>query len=314
MKSESEREPGAVGVSLEGEVFHVGEDLSEIHRVGIIGGGTMGRGIASFMAQAGIEVLLCELDQGLAEAALTKIAEHFDYEISRWALTEGDKRALMKRIGSTANLQELSALPIVIEAIPEDLNLKVNLFKQLSQICPASTLFVTNTSTLSITAMARHISHPRRFIGAHFLNPVTRVKLVELVRGLETSGETYQEIRGFLIRLGKTPIEVYEYPGYVTTRVILPMINEAMHVVMEGVASAEDVDIAMKLGYNMEIGPLALADRMGLDEVMKWMDYLFRELGDLKYRPCPVLRKKVREGDLGVKTGRGFFEYHGKTE
>ena len=314
MATESKRGRGGIDVAAEEEILHNEHGLREIHRLGIIGGGTMGRGIAAFLSQAGIEVVLCELNAELAESALTKIGEYFDHEISRWALTEGDKRALMKRISTTAYLEDLDHLPIVIEAIPEDMSLKVSLFKQLSQICPASTLFVTNTSTLSITAMGRHISHPQRFIGAHFLNPVTRIKLVELVRGLETSGETYQEIREFLVRLGKTPIEVYEYPGYVTTRVILPMINEAMHVVMEGVASAEDVDIAMKLGYQLEIGPLALADRMGLDEVMKWMEYLFRELGDLKYRPCPILRKKVREGELGVKTGRGFFEYHGKAE
>ncbi len=311
---EKERGHGFAAVSEAVATSVRNENMSEIHQVGIIGGGTMGRGIAAFMAQAGIEVQLCELDQELAESALAKIGDYFDYEISRWALTEGDKRALMKRIGVTASLQDLAGLPVLIEAIPEDLSLKVGLFKELSRLNPPTTFFVTNTSTLSITAMAEHIAHPQRFIGAHFLNPVTRVKLVELIRGLQTSGETYQQVREFLIRLGKTPIEVYEYPGYVTTRVILPMINEAMHVVMEGVASAEDVDIAMKLGYNMEVGPLALADRMGLDEVMKWMDYLFRELGDLKYRPCPVLRKKVREGDLGVKTGRGFFEHHGKTE
>ena len=286
--------------------------MSEIHRVGIIGGGTMGRGIASFLALAGIEVELCELDEELAESALSRISDYFDYEISRWALTEGDKRALMKRIGATSFLDDMAQLEIVIEAIPEEFDLKVKLFKELSKLCPAVTLFVTNTSTLSITEMAEHISHPERFIGVHFLNPVTRVKLVELVRGLQTSSETYQQVREFLLRLGKTPIEVYEYPGYVTTRVILPMINEAMHVVMEGVASADDVDIAMKLGYNMEVGPLGLADRMGLDEVMKWMDYLFSKLGDLKYRPCPILRKKVREGELGVKSGRGFFDYTDK--
>ena len=314
MAIDIEKGRGGFEVSLEENSQHGGDALREIHKVGVIGGGTMGRGIAAFLAQAGIEVVLCELNETLAESALAKIGEYFDYEISRWALTEGDKRALMKRLSTTSYLDDLYLLPILIETIPEDMSSKVALFKQLSQICPASTLFVTNTSTLSITAMARSISHPQRFIGAHFLNPVSRVKLVELVRGLETSKDTYEEIRGFLVRLGKTPIEVYEYPGYVTTRVILPMINEAMHVVMEGVASAEDVDIAMKLGYQLEIGPLALADRMGLDEVMKWMDYLFRELGDLKYRPCPILRKKVREGELGVKTGRGFFEYHGKVD
>lgn len=286
--------------------------MSEIHRVGIVGGGTMGRGIAACIAQAGIEVILCEKDQGLADASLIEMAEDFDREISRWALTDGDKRALMKRISTTARLSELASFPLCIEAVPEDFDLKVRIFRELAALCSVDALLVTNTSTLSITEMASHLVNPGRFIGVHFLNPVTRIKLVELVRGLQTSDATYQRVREFVISLGKTPIEVYESPGYVTTRVMLPLLNEAMHVVMEGVASAQDVDTAMKLGYNMEVGPLAMADRMGLDEVMKWMDHLFRELGDLKYRPCPLLRKKVRAGHLGVKTGQGFFGYEKK--
>jgi len=283
--------------------------MKEIRKVGILGAGTMGRGIAAAIVQAGVEVLLCEKDQDLAQAALAKIAEDFDYEISRWAITEGDKNSLMKKLAVTANLAELAGTDLVIEAVPEDFDLKVRLFQQLSALCPPDRVFVTNTSTLSITKMAEQLANPQRFVGVHFLYPVTKVKLVELIRGLKTSDATYQQVREFLVSLGKTPIEVYEYPGYVTTRIILPMINEAMQVVLEGVASAEDVDTAMKLGYNMEIGPLALADRMGLDEVMKWMEHLFRELGDLKYRPCPILRMKVRAGHLGVKSGKGFFEY-----
>ncbi len=283
--------------------------MTEIQRVGILGGGTMGRGIAATIAQAGMEVLLCEKDSDLAQAALAKISEEFDYEISRWALTAADKRALLKKIAVTADPLEMTGLDLLIEAVPEDFDLKVKLFQQLSTLCSPDRVFVTNTSALSITKLAEQITNPERFVGVHFLNPVTKVKLVELIRGLKTSDAAYRQVREFLISLGKTPIEVYEYPGYVTTRVILPMINEAMQVVLEGVASAEDVDTAMKLGYNMEIGPLALADRMGLDEVMKWMEHLFRELGDLKYRPCPILRMKVRAGHLGVKTGKGFFDY-----
>ena len=281
----------------------------EIRKVGILGAGTMGRGIAAAIVQKGVEVLLCEKDADLAQTALAKITEDFDHEISRWAITEADKRSMMKKLSVTANVADLAATDLVIEAVPEDFDLKVKLFEQLSRLCPPDRVFVTNTSTLSITKMAEQLTSPQRFVGVHFLHPVTKVKLVELIRGLQTSDATYQQVREFLISLGKTPIEVYEYPGYVTTRIILPMINEAMQVVLEGVATAEDVDTAMKLGYNMEVGPLALADRMGLDEVMKWMEHLFRELGDLKYRPCPILRMKVRAGHLGVKTGKGFFEY-----
>ena len=283
--------------------------MNPLNKIGILGGGTMGRGIAVVVAQAGMEVLLCEKNQEAAEAATNRLADELDYEISRWALTASDKRALMKKISVTTNLAEISGLGLFIEAIPEEFDLKVKLFNQLSTVCSEDSIFVTNTSTLSITKMAERLQHPDRFIGVHFMNPVLKMALVELIRGLKTSDATYQFVREFLISLGKTPIEVYEYPGYVTTRIMLPMINEAMQVVLEGIASAEDVDTAMKLGYNMEIGPLALADRMGLDEVMKWMDHLFRELGDLKYRPCPILRMKVRAGDLGVKTGKGFFVY-----
>ena len=288
--------------------------MNPSNKVGILGGGTMGRGIAVVVAQAGMEVLLCEKDQESAEVASDRLSEDLDYEISRWALTSSDKRALVKRISVTADLSQISGFGLLIEAIPEELDLKVKLFRQLSAICPENSIFVTNTSTLSITNMAERLQRPDRFIGVHFMNPVMKMALVELIRGLKTSDATYQFVREFLISLGKTPIEVYEYPGYVTTRIIVPMINEAMQVVLEGIASAEDVDTAMKLGYNMEIGPLALADRMGLDEVMKWMEHLFRELGDLKYRPCPILRMKVRAGHLGVKTGKGFFEYREDAE
>lgn len=281
----------------------------EIRKVGILGAGTMGRGIAAAIVQKGVEVLLCEKDPELAQMALEKLAEDFDHEISRWAITEVDKRSMMKKLSVTADVKDLAATDLVIEAVPEDFDLKVKLFEQLSRLCPPDRVFVTNTSTLSITKMAEQFTGPQRFVGVHFLHPVTKVRLVELIRGLQTSDATYQQVREFLVNLGKTPIEVYEYPGYVTTRIILPMVNEAMQVVLEGVATAEDVDTAMKLGYNMEVGPLALADRMGLDEVMKWMEHLFRELGDLKYRPCPILRMKVRAGHLGVKTGKGFFEY-----
>jgi 3-hydroxybutyryl-CoA dehydrogenase len=203
----------------------------------------------------------------------------------------------------------LEAAQIVVEAVPEDLELKTSIFQELDRACPPEDILATNTSTLSVTEIGARTKRPDRVIGLHFLLPVPRVPLVEMVRGLATSDATFASAREFVRVLGKTGVEVFESPGYVTTRAILPFLNEAMHIVMEGVASPEAVDTSMKLGYGLPIGPLALADRMGLDEVNRWMQYLFDELGDLKYRPCPLLRKMIRAGHLGVKSGRGFFEY-----
>jgi 3-hydroxybutyryl-CoA dehydrogenase len=196
----------------------------------------------------------------------------------------------------------------VIEAVDEDFELKKSIFKKLDQICPPETIFVSNTSTLSLTKISEVTKRPDKIIGMHFLNPVPKVPLVELVRALKTSDETFKKVKAFAEQIGKTVVEVYEYPGFVTTRVILPMLNEAMHVLMEGIATAEGIDTAMKLGYNFQMGPLEMADTMGLDEVLTWMETLYRELGE-KYRPCPLLRKLVREGKLGKKTGEGFFKY-----
>ncbi|HLA78124.1 MAG TPA: 3-hydroxyacyl-CoA dehydrogenase NAD-binding domain-containing protein [Vicinamibacteria bacterium] len=283
-----------------------------ISTVGIVGGGTMGQGIAIACATAGIDVLLYERTPELAQAALASVAASLDRDIAKWRRTEGEKRAALARIRSVPDLGALEAAHLLVEAVPEDLDLKCELFRELDRICPPEDVLATNTSTLSITEIATHTHRPDRVIGLHFLNPVPRVPLVEVVRGLATSDATYHAALEFVRVLGKTGIEVFEYPGYVTTRVMLPFLNEAMHVVMEGVASAEAVDTSMKLGYGLPMGPLALADRIGLDEIMRWMQYLFDELGDLKYRPCPLLRKMIRAGHLGRKSGRGFFEYDEK--
>ena len=229
--------------------------------------------------------------------------------MTRWTLTEPEKEGILRRIRVGYGLSDAAGADIVIEAVTEDFELKSQIFAELDEICDPKIVFITNTSTLSISELAAATKRADRMVGLHFLNPATRTKVVEVIRGLATSDDTVATVKDFAKALGKTPIEVFEYPGYVTTRVMLPMINEAIHVVMEGVASAEDVDTAMKLGYNLETGPLALADRMGLDEVMNWMEHLFHELGDLKYRPCPLLRKMVRAGRLGVKSGEGFFRY-----
>ena len=269
----------------------------------------MGQGIATACATAGLDVLVADVSREHAERGLHEIAEALDRDIAKWRRTESEKKAVLARVAPVAVLPALEQAQLVIEAVPEDLSLKAQIFQQLDQACPPEDILATNTAALSVTQIAALTKRPDRVIGLHFLHPVPRVALVEVVRGLATSDDTFRQALEFVRLIGKTGIEVFEYPGYVTTRVMLPFLNEAMHVVMEGVASAHDVDTSMKLGYGLPIGPLQLADRMGLDEVMRWMQHLFEELGDVKYRPCPLLRKLIRAGHLGVKSGQGFFAY-----
>ncbi len=280
-----------------------------VRTVGLVGGGTMGQGIAITCAAAGLDVLLLEKTPELARRSISEVGQALERDIAKWRRTESEKKAILGRIRTLDQLSGLGTASIVIECVSEDLELKASIFQSLDRICPPEDVLATNTSSLSVTEIATRTRRPDRVIGLHFLQPVPQVPLVEVVRGLGTSDDTFRAATEFVHLLGKTGIEVFEYPGYVTTRVILPFLNEAMHVVMEGVATAEAVDTSMRLGYGLPIGPLALADRIGLDEVSRWMHYLFEELGDLKYRPCPLLRKMIRAGHLGVKSGRGFFEY-----
>lgn len=284
-------------------------ETEEIDLIAIIGGGTMGQGIAQTAAAKSMEVMLVEKDRPSLTRAMNNLSDSLDRGIERWAMTKNDKKAILARIEGTINLEEVEKCNLIISAINEDLNAKKEMFNRLDKICPSETIFVTNTSTLSVTELANSTKREDKFIGLHFLNPVPKIPLVEVVRGLKTSDQTFARIKKFAEKLDKTAVEVFEYPGYVTTRVIIAMLNEAMYILMEGVASADGIDQAMKLGFNFPIGPLALTDQMGLDEVMAWMESLFHDLGDLKYRPCPLLRKMVRAGHLGVKTGRGFFVY-----
>jgi 3-hydroxybutyryl-CoA dehydrogenase len=285
------------------------ESEQTIKKAVVIGAGIMGRGISQLIASKGIDVILIERDEDRVTTGKEKLEQSLDAEIERWTMTESEKKAILSRTTVTSDIDSSVYGDLVIEAITENLVAKQNLFKKIDEICDKETIFVTNTSALSITEIAEVTQRPERVIGMHFLNPVPKIPLVEIVRGLKTSDDTFNIIKEFSETLDKTAVEVYEYPGYITTRVIVPMINEAMYILMEGVASAEHIDTAVRLGYNLSKGPLSLADMIGLDELMAWMETLFRELGESKYRPCPLLRKLVRAGHLGVKTGKGFFEY-----
>ncbi|HPO55216.1 MAG: 3-hydroxyacyl-CoA dehydrogenase NAD-binding domain-containing protein [Ignavibacteriaceae bacterium] len=280
-----------------------------INAVAIIGAGVMGQGIAQTIAAAGIEVLIIEKNDEALENAKVSLAESIDREIKRWAMTASEKKAIMARISWTIKFEDAKNSDLIIEAVDEDLELKKHIFRELDKIAKREAIFVSNTSTLSLSKIAEVTKHKQRIIGMHFLNPVPKVPLVELVKAIETSNETVETVRHFAQRLGKTAIEVYEYPGFVTTRAIVPLLNEAMFIYLEGIATAKDIDTAMKLGYNFQHGPLEMADIMGLDEVLAWMDSLWQILGEPRYRACPILRKLVRERKLGRKTGEGFYRY-----
>jgi 3-hydroxybutyryl-CoA dehydrogenase len=278
-------------------------------KIVIVGAGVMGQGLAEAIAATGQEVTLVDRTTKIAEKGIKRISECMDREINRWGLTKSDKRAILSRIHPSSDLSVAEDAEIILEAIHEDLEKKQALFEKLDTICNPDAILVTNTGTISVSEIASATMRPNKVIGMHFLNPVTKIPLVEIVKGLKTDDTTFQRAVAFANMLEKKWITVIEYPGYVTTRIIVPLLNEAMHVLMEGVATAEDIDDAMKLGFGFNIGPLALADLMGLDVVMSWMMNLLDELSDHKYNPCPILRKMVRAGHLGVKTGKGFFEY-----
>jgi 3-hydroxybutyryl-CoA dehydrogenase len=283
--------------------------MATFNTIAVVGAGNMGQGISRVISATGTEVILVDKDLTLAVKGRDQISDSLDREIEKWGMTEAEKKAILVRIKPVGDFKAIKSVRMVIEAIPEDLEAKRLLFAHLDNICTPATIIVSNTSTLSITELAAATNRPDRVIGLHFLNPVHKVPLVEIVRGLKTSNETVQAITEFATQLEKTSVMVHEYPGYLTTRIIVPFLNEAMHVLMEGIASPEDIDTSMKLAFGMEMGPLRLADMMGLDEVMHWMENLLDELSEHKYNPCPLLRKMVRAGHLGVKTGQGFYKY-----
>ena len=285
------------------------EVQERIDYVAIIGGGIMGQGIAQTIATAGVDVVIIEVDQKHIERSQESLKAGMEREIARWAMTQSEMKSILTRIKWVSDIHEIVECDLVIEAVDENYDLKMKVFKELDAIAKPETIFISNTSTLSLTKIASVTNRKDKIIGMHFLNPVPKVPLVELVRALETSDKTIEVGKKFAAKIGKTAVEVYEYPGFVTTRAIVPLLNEAMHILLEGIASAKDIDTAMKLGYNFKTGPLEMADAMGLDEVLAWMETLWNSLGEPRYRACPLLRKLVRERKLGKKTGEGFYKY-----
>ncbi|MBF4501011.1 3-hydroxybutyryl-CoA dehydrogenase [Savagea sp. SN6] len=280
-----------------------------IQKVMVVGAGQMGSGIAQVCAQAGYDVLLNDMNEDALSKGMSRIEGLLARAVEKERMTEEEKQATTGRLTASSTLNDAKDCDLVIEAVVENMDVKTSVFKQLDEIAPKHAILASNTSSLPITDICAATNRPDQVIGMHFMNPVPVMQLVEVIRGLQTSDDVYQQIADMCVKLNKTSVEVNDFPGFVANRILMPMINEAVYTVYEGVASVEDVDAVMKLGMNHPMGPLTLADFIGLDTCLSIMEVLHEGLGDSKYRPCPLLRKYVSAGWLGRKSGRGFYQY-----
>jgi len=281
----------------------------DIKTIGVIGAGTMGSGIAQAAAEAGFKVIMRDIEDDYVKRGIAVITKNLGRAVDKGKKSKEEAEEITGRISGTTNIDDLKTANLVIEAVIENMELKKELYNELDRVCPAETVFASNTSGLSITEMASATNRADKVVGMHFFNPVPVMKLVEVIKGAETSEQTFQLIMDISRQMGKEPIAVNEAPLFVVNRILVPMINEAAYVLMEGVAGAEDIDKGMMLGANHPIGPLALADLVGLDVLLAVQDSLYKETGDSKYRTCPLIRKMVRAGHLGRKSGKGFYNY-----
>ncbi len=280
-----------------------------IQSVGVIGAGQMGRGIAQVAAVAGYDVVLLDIDRELVDGGIAFIGKRLEKAVSKGKMAEDEKAAVLGRVKGSVDYADFSGCDLIVEAATERLDLKREIFRKLDEVCKSEAILSTNTSSISITWIAAVTKRPQKVIGMHFMNPVPVMKLVEIIRGLATNDETFTAVKEASEKMGKTVAEATDYPGFIVNRILMPMINESFYALMEGVGTPDAIDTGMKLGCNHPMGPLQLADLIGLDTCLAIMNVLHDGLGDSKYRPCPLLKKYVDAGMLGAKTGRGVYEY-----